>query len=93
MVRTQIQIPEHLYKEVKRIAAERELSLAELTRRGLEYIVCVYLPVVERKNGAWRLPEPIDLGGRPLAPESQWRELANESFTIPLPKTGKGKRK
>ena len=30
MVRTQIQLPDYLYKEVKRIAEERELSLAEL---------------------------------------------------------------
>jgi predicted DNA-binding ribbon-helix-helix protein len=30
MIRTQIQLPDALYREVKRVAAEREMSLAEL---------------------------------------------------------------
>lgn len=36
MVRPQIQLPAELYKRAKALAAARELSLAELTRRGLE---------------------------------------------------------
>ena len=36
MTRTQIQLPDELYKRAKDFAAKRELSLAELTRRGLE---------------------------------------------------------
>ena len=35
MIRTQIQLPDELYRRVKRLAAEREMSLAEMTRRGL----------------------------------------------------------
>jgi hypothetical protein len=39
MIKTQIQIPDHLYSEAKRIAREREISFAEVVRRGLEAIV------------------------------------------------------
>ncbi len=42
MIKTQIQIPDELYTKVKAIAAEREMSMAEVVRRGLEYIVSVY---------------------------------------------------
>ena len=36
MKRTQIQLPDELYQRAKAFAAQRELSLAEVTRRGLE---------------------------------------------------------
>ena len=36
MTRTQIQLPDELYQRAKAFAAQRELSLAEVTRRGLE---------------------------------------------------------
>jgi hypothetical protein len=75
MTRTQIQLPDALYAQAKRIAERQEMSLAELVRRGLEHMVRVYraddVPVPE-----WRLPEPVDLGEF-LAPVEDWRELAN----------------
>lgn len=92
MVRTQIQLPERLYQEVKKISSERELSLAELTRRGLEYVVSIYLPKKGGKTEKWTLPEAIDLGGRPLVSESNWRELANSGSSAPIKKTGKTKK-
>ncbi len=93
MVRTQIQLPEHLYQEVKKISSERELSLAELTRRGLEYVVSVYLPKEGGKAKKWALPGAVELGGRPLVPESEWRELANTGAATSIKKPGKTKRK
>lgn len=36
MTRAQIQLPDELYQRAKAFAAQRELSLAEVTRRGLE---------------------------------------------------------
>jgi len=92
MVRTQIQLPEHLYREVKKISSERELSLAELTRRGLEYVVSVYLPKEGGTTEKWMLPKAIDLGGRPLVSESGWRELANESISASAKRTQKAKK-
>jgi hypothetical protein len=82
MVRTQIQIPDRLYREVKRVTAEREVSLAELARRGLEYMVKVSPPVVVGPRHDWILPSSVDLGGPPLLPEHEWRLLAN---TAPHP--------
>ena len=41
MVRTQVQIPDALYAQVKALATVREVRLAELVRNGLEYIVRV----------------------------------------------------
>ncbi len=38
MVKTQVQIPDELYRKAKQIAKEREWSLAEVMRRGLEYM-------------------------------------------------------
>ena len=46
MIKTQVQIPEELYRKAKRIAKEREWSFAEVMRRGLEYMTstCPELP-------------------------------------------------
>lgn len=44
MIRTQIQLPDALYREAKRIAAEQEISLAEVLRRGLEHMQRIYPP-------------------------------------------------
>ena len=39
MVRTQIQLPDPLYRKLKRIAKERDWSLAEVVRRSAERFV------------------------------------------------------
>jgi hypothetical protein len=49
MVRTQIQLPDDVYARARKVCARREISLAELSRRGLEYILSVYAP--ETKAG------------------------------------------
>jgi hypothetical protein len=76
MIRTQIQLPDELYRDAKRLAEEREITLAEVVRRGLEHMIRIY-PSRDVTPGSWRLPEPRHLG-RFRAPEEQWRELANE---------------
>ena len=45
MVKTQVQIPESLYRRAKQIAQAREFSLAEVMRRGLEYMSRSHPPV------------------------------------------------
>ena len=74
MVKTQIQIPDELYKEAKRVARERELSLAEVIRRGIEYITRTYPPL--ETNAEWSPPTPCQLGEF-QSPVEDWRELAN----------------
>ena len=61
MTRTQIQLPDQLYRRAKAFAAERELSLAEITRRGLEMFLDRH-PAPTPPAGHWSLPR-VDGGG------------------------------
>ncbi len=61
MTRTQIQLPDELYQRAKAFAAQRELSLAEVTRRGLELFLDRF-PSTEPTRAAWTLPR-VDAGG------------------------------
>lgn len=72
MKRTQIQIPEPLYKEVKRLAALREWSISEVFRRAVEDLLERYPPL--KKKREWTLPEPRDFG-KPAVPAEKWRDL------------------
>jgi len=74
MVRTQIQLPDDLYRRAKEFGAAREISLAELTRRGLEMLLSRY-PRPENTE-QWRLPRVN--GGRLKVPLEQLREIAAE---------------
>ncbi len=101
MIKTQIQLPDALYREAKRVAEEREMSLAEVVRRGLEYITQAY-PALAGKREDWKLPGPFKLGVKsdPFS-NPAWREEANLGsaalgMVVREPKTatyGKNKRK
>lgn len=78
MIKTQVQIPDDLFRRAKAAAAEREWSFAELVRRGLEYIVEVN-PPGRIPGSEWKLPEPHDLGPF-LAPEERWTEISHEDL-------------
>lgn len=54
MTRTQIQFPDPLYAELKKVAKRKNLSLAELLRRAAE----AYLITVEgdKPSNQWELP-------------------------------------
>ena len=54
MIKTQIQLPDQLYHQAKAIAEQREWSLAEVVRRGIEYMAMMY-PVTEPSSG-WKMP-------------------------------------
>jgi hypothetical protein len=70
MVKTQIQFPDHLYREAKRIAEEYEMSFAEVVRRGVEEAVKCY-PAGRTAPDEWSLPESMPMG-TPLLPEAEW---------------------
>ena len=78
MVKTQIQLPDHLYREAKRIAKEYEMSFAEVVRRSLEYMARLN-PPGRLPGKQWKLPEARDLGDF-LAPEEQWTELCHDEW-------------
>ena len=79
MTRTQIQLPDALYAQAKRLAAREEMSLAELVRRGLEHMLRVYR-ADETPDAEWHLPESLPLGEF-LTPVEDWRERASAAGT------------
>jgi hypothetical protein len=76
MKRTQIQLPDPLYAEIRRVARAKDVSVTELMRRGAEYIVRCYPPDAATAK-TWQLPRPRALGSFGAPPDT-WRELANE---------------
>ena len=58
MIRTQIQLPDPLYREVQRVAKSQDWSLAEVIRRGVEAVVRAYPPNKIHTN--WKMPPPLD---------------------------------
>jgi hypothetical protein len=88
MIKTQVQLPDALYREAKRVAEERELSLAEVLRRGVEYIVRTYPPLGARRS--WSLPRAVHATLRPGVTMATLRDLAAGDEEPNL--LGKGKR-
>jgi hypothetical protein len=76
MIKTQIQLPDLLYREAKRVAKEREISLAEVLRRGVEYITRVYPPLVAPHKRAWQIPDAVHARLRPGVSLESLRDLA-----------------
>ena len=72
MTKTQIQLPDELYRQVKVFAAEREWSMAETFRRGVEQLLARY-PQQSTPAEKWALPAPLDLGWRALSAEELHR--------------------
>lgn len=66
MTRTQIQLPDETYARAKKLCEAREISLAELARRGIDYILSVYDPMPDTDDD-WQLPSPRDLGWKGLS--------------------------
>ncbi|HEY5792656.1 MAG TPA: hypothetical protein VIS74_05115 [Chthoniobacterales bacterium] len=76
MVKTQVQIPDRLYLEAKRIATECEMSFAEVVRRGLEKMTEEY-PAGRMDPREWQLPPGKDMGDA-LIPEEEWDTAGHE---------------
>lgn len=75
MIKTQVQIPDELYRDTKAIAKKYEMSFAEVVRRGLEHMRARY-PVREKRNKPWQPPAPRSLGlRRDFSPE-ELRDIA-----------------
>lgn len=81
MIRTQIQLPDELYRAAKEFAGRKEWSLAELIRRGLEDILCRY-PGGPGAETEWELPKARPLGGDAFFENPDWRYEANQPEVI-----------
>jgi hypothetical protein len=82
MKRTQIQLPDELYQRAKAFAAQRELSLAEVTRRGLELFLARF-PSTDPACGAWTLAR-VDAGGMKVPLETLRDVAADDESTRSL---------
>jgi hypothetical protein len=82
MTRTQIQLPDELYQRAKAFAAQRELSLAEVTRRSLELFLDRF-PSTGPTRSAWTLP-CVDAGGIKVPLETLRDIAAGEESTRSL---------
>jgi hypothetical protein len=79
MTRTQIQLPDDVYERARKVCDSREISFAELARRGLEYILSVYAAEPESRSG-WQLPKPRRLGWKGLS-DAAIKEQAQRTTT------------
>ena len=78
MVRTQVQLPDALYERAKRFAEAREISLAEIARRGIETFLDFY-PSAEKGRTSWALPR-VNVGLK-VSPE-RLRDLSADDETL-----------
>lgn len=78
MIKTQIQIPDELYRRVKQLAESQEWSLAETLRRAAELLLAVRSPGIDVNRVPWRLDPPANTQLRvdPFA-DPDWRMQAN----------------
>jgi hypothetical protein len=79
MIRTQVQLPNDLYEKAKRFSREREMSLAEVVRRGLEQLLDRY-PMEPPSAKEWVLPS-VD-GGATLVPLEDLKQIAYDDETF-----------
>lgn len=87
MVKTQIQMPDELYRRVKQLAEAQEWTLAETLRRAAELLLASRpLP---KPASEWSLAPPVNTGLRadPFA-DPDWRLRANLGDSASL--AGKG---
>ena len=75
MMKTQIQVPEELFTEIRAFAKRREWSLAETFRRGAELLLQVYPEGATAPAEAWTLPTSSRAGWKGLSAQ-QLREAA-----------------
>jgi hypothetical protein len=85
MVKTQIQLPDRLYRDLKRLAAAREWSLAETLRRAAEQLLARH-PQVRDAAASWRPPVSDAVGWRGLSHEAV-RAAALDDMEPPLENT------
>jgi hypothetical protein len=58
-------LPDEVFAKAKKVCEAREISLAELARRGIEYILSVYAQEPGSQDD-WQPPKPRKLGWKGL---------------------------
>lgn len=76
MTKTQIQVPEELFRELRSFAKQREWSLAETFRRAAELLLQVYPEPTETPAHTWTPPTSGKVGWKGLSAA----QLRNAAF-------------
>lgn len=84
MTKTQIQVPEELFRKIRALAKQREWSLAETFRRGAELLLEVYPVPPDQSPTAWTPPTSSEVGWLGLTAE----ELREAAFADTEPRLG-----
>lgn len=79
MVTTEIELPDEVYRQAERLAADTGLTLADVVRNSLERT----LPSYSQKSGDWRPPQPVSLGIVGPVEDDERRLLANDPTYVP----------
>jgi hypothetical protein len=85
MVKTQIQLPDSLYRDLKRLAAQKEWSLAETLRRAAEQFLARH-PAAPRARD-WRPPVSSTVGWRGLSHADIHERALDDVESPALPKS------
>ncbi len=88
MQRTQIQLPDPLLKQVRQIASERDWSVAEFVRRGVEAYVQTFPDTLPK--GTWSMPVLRGSGGHLVDPATQRAEADAMAARFLRKDSGKG---
>jgi hypothetical protein len=83
MVKTQIQLPDGLYREIKKLAEAKGWSLAETFRRAAEQLLARH-PSPQPKAQPWKPPTSKRVGWCGLT-EAEIRERTMEDMEARLP--------
>ena len=83
MIKTQIQLPDELYRDLKRLAEAKEWSLAETLRRAAEQFLARHPGSVPGKT-AWKPPVSGKVGWRGLT-HQQVHDAALDDMEPRLP--------
>lgn len=76
MKKVQIQLPDPLARDLQKITEQLDISLAELLRRGAEYMRRCYKGQLIEDAAKWQPPQPRKLGSFQSNADT-WREIAN----------------
>lgn len=84
MIKTQIQVPEELFQEIRAFAKQREWSLAETFRRGAELLLQVYPEPPCVQTTTWCPPTSSSVGWKGLS-EEQLRDVVFDDADPQIP--------
>lgn len=83
MIKTQIQLPDDLYRALKRLAEAKEWSLAETLRRAAEQFLARH-PAPTAKKSPWKPPVSAEVGWQGLT-HDQVHEAALDDMEARVP--------